>query len=188
MSRRAAFLDRDGTINERPAPHEYVTSVDEFSLLPGAVEGIVKLARAGYVLTVVSNQRGVALGRMTVDVLTDIEATIQEALAERSVRIEAFRYCLHDTPEGCDCRKPAPGMLTGLAKDLDLDMGRSWMIGDSDTDMAAGRAAGTHTALISADGSAAGRADLVAGSLLEVARRVAQDGAPPASNSATRAL
>jgi histidinol-phosphate phosphatase family protein len=172
LSRRAAFLDRDGTLNMRPGEHEYLTQVDQFVWLPGAPEALARLGRASYVLAVVSNQRGVARGLVSLAVLRQIEQRIQDDLAVLECRIEVFRYCFHDLADACDCRKPRPGMLQDLARDLDLDLERSWMIGDAESDVAAGRAAGCHTAFVG-PGALAGGADLVAPSLDQVSRTIA---------------
>jgi D-glycero-D-manno-heptose 1,7-bisphosphate phosphatase len=170
-ARPAVFLDRDGTINVRPPEHDYVRDARDFRLLPGAVEGMVTLARAGYPLVVVSNQRGVSRGLVERETLTAIEAHVQRALAPYGVAVESFRYCVHDIDEGCDCRKPRPGMLHSAARDLGLDLGRSWMIGDSESDIEAGRAAGCRTILLTdgADGEGT-----TARSLLEAARLVGE--------------
>jgi histidinol-phosphate phosphatase family protein len=169
---RAAFLDRDGTLNVRPPEHEYVTRPEDFAWLPGAIEGMLALADAGFVLAVVSNQRGIARGVISRKTLTAIEAEIQAELAPHGAEIAAFRYCPHELDAGCDCRKPKPGMLLELATALNLELAGSWMIGDSATDVAAGRAAGTHTALIASAGE--GDADLTAPTLLDVAAKIAR--------------
>lgn len=169
--RPAVFLDRDGTLNERPADHDYVRSSDAFAWLPGAIEGIVALAGAGFALFVVSNQRGVARGLIGPGVLDAIERRVQSALAPHGVAIEAFRYCVHELDAGCDCRKPAPGMLLDLSAEHVLDRARSWMVGDSASDMEAGRAAGCRCALIAPPGAETG-ADATAPGLLELARAI----------------
>jgi D-glycero-D-manno-heptose 1,7-bisphosphate phosphatase len=167
VSGRAIFLDRDGVLNVRPPEHDYVRSAADFRWLPGAADGAARLGRSGYVLAVVSNQRGVARGLLTWDVLEEIERLIQSELVHRGARIEAFRYCPHDLNEGCSCRKPNPGMILSLADELELDVARSWTIGDSVSDMTAGRAAGTRTMLVGAESAAAMEsADLTAPSLL----------------------
>ena len=148
VSRRAAFLDRDGTLNRRPSDRRYVTSPAEFAWLPGARRGAARLAAAGYVLAVASNQRGVALGVVDQAVLHALEVVIQRDLAPYGCGVEAFSYCTHDHAAECDCRKPHPGMLFRLARELDLDLRRSWMIGDSESDVLAGQAAGCRTALV----------------------------------------
>jgi D-glycero-D-manno-heptose 1,7-bisphosphate phosphatase len=115
------------------------------------VHGLARLAQAGYVLAVVSNQRGVARGLVSPAVLTAIEERIQRDLAPYGCRIDAFRYCVHEEHDGCSCRKPKPGMLLDLADELTLDLRTSWMIGDAVSDVLAGRGAGCHTALLRGD-------------------------------------
>jgi D-glycero-D-manno-heptose 1,7-bisphosphate phosphatase len=145
VTRRAAFLDRDGTINEKPGEHEYVSRVEEFHILPGAVHGLTKLADCGYALVVVSNQRGVARGLVSDDLLRATEKVLQEALRPHGAEIAGFYYCPHELHEKCGCRKPRPGMLLQAASELNLDLAASWMIGDSPSDIEAGRSAGCRT-------------------------------------------
>lgn len=176
MRRAAAFLDRDGTLNVSPAPHRYVERAEDFRWLPGAADAAAALAGAGYVLVIASNQRGVARGMVTAATLQQIEHEIQAELARRGQTVSAFKYCPHDLDAGCDCRKPRPGMLLQAARELELDLARSWMIGDSASDVAAGHAAACQTALIGTPDTAPD-ADLHAGSLLEVSRLIL-DGGP----------
>lgn len=170
MSRPAAFLDRDGTLNVRPAEHRHVGSAEAFRWLPGAAEGAARLARAGYTLVVVSNQRGVALGTVTPAALAAIEEVVQSGLEPHGARIASFRYCPHDLEPPCDCRKPAPGLLLAAADELGLDLAASWMIGDAPSDVGAGRAAGCRTALVGGDTDDA--ADLHAESLEAASRLI----------------
>jgi D-glycero-D-manno-heptose 1,7-bisphosphate phosphatase len=145
------FLDRDGTINVRAAEHDYIRDPRDFRWLPGALEGLVKLARSGRPLVVVSNQRGVSRGLVGCETLRAIETRIQDALEPYGCHIEAFNYCVHDLDAGCECRKPRPGLLLSAARDLQLDLERSWMIGDTEDDVNAGRAAGCRTILLTHD-------------------------------------
>ena len=163
---RAVFLDRDGTLNVRPPVHEYVRDVDDFVWLPGSLEALARLAGAGYLLAVVSNQRGVARGLVTEDALRRVEHRMLHDLRAHGGRIDAFRYCVHDLAEGCDCRKPKPRMVLDLARELDLDLARSWMVGDSDDDVLAGQAAGCRTVLVGGPPRAS-RPSLVARDLAE---------------------
>ncbi len=164
--RPAAFLDRDGVLNElvpdqssgRP---ESPLRVDDVRLLPGAAAAANELARAGFALVCVSNQPAAAKGKVSVEQLHAVHARVLDLLGRQGVRFDATCLCLHH-PEGlvgelsgpCDCRKPAPGMLLDAAKTLGLDLAASWMLGDTDTDMAAGRAAGCRTVLIAHAASA----------------------------------
>jgi D-glycero-D-manno-heptose 1,7-bisphosphate phosphatase len=167
------FLDRDGTLNVRAPEHSYLRSAAQFSWVPGAQVGAALLARAGYVLTVVSNQRGVSRGLVSQPSLEAIEARMQEDLDAHGCRIEAFRYCTHDFSDHCSCRKPRPGLILGLAEELELDLSRSWMIGDSESDILAGAAAGCRTILL-AHTPLDVPADVVLPSILEAGRFLAQ--------------
>jgi D-glycero-D-manno-heptose 1,7-bisphosphate phosphatase len=167
---RAAFVDRDGTLNVCPPAHAYVETAGAFEWLPGAIEGLASLGLQGFALVVVSNQRGVALGLVSASVLEEIEQIIQSALAERGADgVLAFRYCIHGLAERCRCRKPAPGLVTAAADEFGFDLASSWMIGDSESDVLAGAAAGCRTARIMASGTDS-NATLVAPSLLSVAK------------------
>ena len=167
--RPAAFLDRDGTINRRPPPHEYVTRVEEFELIPGAVDGMAALAECGLLLVVVSNQRGMARGLVGAELLDATETVLQDALRPRGAEISAFHYCPHELDEDCGCRKPAPGMLLHAADGLDLDLAASWMIGDSQSDVDAGTGAGCRTVGL---GEGLKGATATAGSLAEAAELI----------------
>lgn len=145
---RAAFLDRDGVLNERPAPHTYVTSRGHLRLLPGIGAAVTRLGAAGWVPIVVSNQRGIARGLVARETLAAIEDEIQAELAHHGTAIAGFFYCPHDHAERCDCRKPAPGLLLRAAEAHGIDLARSAMIGDSESDVLAGQAAGCTTVLI----------------------------------------
>ncbi|MGZ4408088.1 MAG: D-glycero-alpha-D-manno-heptose-1,7-bisphosphate 7-phosphatase [Gaiellaceae bacterium] len=180
LSRRAVFLDRDGTLNVKPAEHEYVSSASEFLWIPGAREAMGRLAGMGYALTVVSNQRGVGRGLVTREALQAIEERIQRDLALEGCTVERFRYCFHNDADGCDCRKPRPGMILALAEELDLDLAHSWVIGDTLSDVVAGKAAGCRTALV---GGAYAEADVLAPSLAEASAVIAAGFQPVASES-----
>lgn len=173
LTRPAAFLDRDGTLNVRPAEHEYLASEGDFVWLSGAREAMARLHDSGYILAVVSNQRGVARDLVSMSAVREIERRIQRDLAGFGCSVEAFRYCFHDLGDACECRKPRPGMLLDLARDLDLDLSQSWMIGDMESDIAAGRAAGCHTALVGSSSAVRG-ADIVAPSLDQASRKITE--------------
>ncbi len=121
-------------------------------------------------LVVASNQRGIARGMVGDDLLRATERTLQEALAPHGVRIAGFYYCPHEIDEDCDCRKPKPGLLLRAAEELGLDLGASWMVGDSAADVTAGTLAGCRTAFL---GPGAGpEATISAPSLREAADRI----------------
>ncbi|MBV8990911.1 MAG: HAD family hydrolase [Solirubrobacterales bacterium] len=171
-ARQAVFLDRDGTINVRAPDHDYIRDVADFRWLPGALEGMVTLARAGLPLFVVSNQRGVSRGLVTDATLTAIEACIRASLQTHGCSVEAFRYCCHDLDAQCDCRKPRPGLLLAVAREYQLDLASCWMIGDSVEDVEAGLAAGCRTIRLTAAPDTSGR---TAPSLLEAATIVLEN-------------
>jgi D-glycero-D-manno-heptose 1,7-bisphosphate phosphatase len=162
----AVFLDRDGTLNEAvPDPDsglpESPLSPADVRLIPGAADAVSELAAAGYVLVCVSNQPSAAKGKATIRELLSVHDAVLSLLAPQGVRIAMSFLCPHH-PEGgaselsgpCDCRKPAPGMLLQARDAMGLDLASSWMLGDTDTDVLAGRAAGCRTVLIDYPGSA----------------------------------
>jgi D-glycero-D-manno-heptose 1,7-bisphosphate phosphatase len=138
-----AFVDRDGTINAKAPEGDYVKSWAEFRFLPGAAEALAALSAAGLRVVVVTNQRGIALGRMSERDLADIHARMLEEAGAAGARVDAVYHCPHHEGE-CDCRKPATGMFERARRELPgLDFSRSVTIGDSDRDMGAGRAIGS---------------------------------------------
>jgi histidinol-phosphate phosphatase family protein len=147
--RPTVILDRDGVLNERPPRAEYVRSREEFTWLDGALEALRLLAEAGYRVVVVSNQAGIARGAMTEDDLVAIHERMKEEAAGAGGRIDAIYYCPHDWDEGCECRKPRPGMLFQAQKDLSLDLSRTLFVGDDERDGEAADAAGCPFALAS---------------------------------------
>lgn len=167
--RRAAFIDRDGVINEE---RRYVHRVEDFALLPGALQGLLQLQRAGYLLVVVTNQAGIARGYYTAaqyDALTDHMLRLTRAAG---VDIASVYHCPHHPQAAvdayrlaCDCRKPAPGMLLAAARDFGLDLPRSLMIGDKRSDIEAGRAAGVGRCILVASGHETSDADRQAADL-----------------------
>jgi len=137
----ALILDRDGVLNRRAARGEYVRSPADWEWLPGAVEALQLLSRAGWRLFVVSNQAGVARGAMTREDLEAVEERMRIDLAGAGVSIDGIYYCLHGWDDGCACRKPRPGMLLRAAREHDLDLTRTPFIGDDERDGLAADAA-----------------------------------------------
>jgi D-glycero-D-manno-heptose 1,7-bisphosphate phosphatase len=176
------YVDRDGTIDELvPDPQtgrpESPLTVEDVALIPGAAAALRRLADAGWILVGASNQPAAAKGTVTREELEAVHASVVELLAADGVRFDDFRVCLHH-PRGvvpeltadCECRKPAPGMLRSAASRLGIDLQRSWMIGDTDGDVLAGRAAGCRTILLTHEPSrhkrtGAARPDLIAPNL-----------------------
>jgi histidinol-phosphate phosphatase family protein len=147
LARRAAvILDRDGVLNKRPPRGEYVTRPEEFEWLPGAREALALLRDAGHTVIVVTNQAGIARGAMTE---ADLEAIHERMRAEAGGAVARIYHCPHGWDEGCECRKPAPGMLFQAQRDFDLDLTRTPFIGDDERDREAADAAGCPSILVS---------------------------------------
>jgi D-glycero-D-manno-heptose 1,7-bisphosphate phosphatase len=171
--KRAAFLDRDGVINRKPPEGQYVTRWEEMQFLPGVAEAIALLIGAGFCVIVVSNQRCVAKGLLTVRDLDLIHLRMCKELAAVGAEITEVYYCPHEKQPPCSCRKPAPGMLLAAARAHEIALPASWMIGDSDIDMEAGRNAGCRTARMLESGQVArGVADVFAPSLLHAVHQI----------------
>lgn len=192
MGRPAVFLDRDWTLIEDPG---YLSDPQAVRLLPGVATALQRLAEAGYVLIVITNQAGIAKGYLTEKTLEGIHQELRRLLAAQGAAVDAIYYCPY-SPEGTipaytresDCRKPAPGMLLAAAKDLDIDLSCSWMVGDGPRDIGAGKAAGCRTIRIQLPPSLAGhlhpeeeqrcgRADFTVTSLAEAAELICATGA-----------
>jgi len=160
MPLRAVFLDRDGIINQlvmNPATGEYESphALSEIEILPGVGTAAKRLVDAGFALFTVSNQPSAAKGKVSLDTLLQNEAWIEAQLRDAGAPITRGYYC-HHHPEGvvadlsgpCDCRKPAPGSLLTARDTFGVDLSRSWMIGDQDTDVQCGQNAGCRTILV----------------------------------------
>ena len=139
------FLDRDGVLNEKMPEGRYVTSWDEFHILPGVPEAIARLNQAGLRAIVVSNQRGIALGLYTAADLEAIHAAFQRILSNHGAHIDAFFICPHHADQ-CNCRKPLPGLFEQAAAQFPgISAATSVMVGDSLVDMEFGRCLGMAT-------------------------------------------
>lgn len=147
---RAIFLDRDGTINQYKG---FLTKADAFELLPGVTEAIKLINRSGFLAIVVSNQPVIARGDCSFEELRTIHDKMETELGKLGAFVDAIYYCPHHTDKGfegeridykinCNCRKPKPGLLMQAAKDWNVDLKESYMIGDSDRDVQAGQTAG----------------------------------------------
>ena len=165
--KKAAFLDRDGVINKKAPGNGYITRSQDFQLLPGAVESIKLLNQAGFLVIVVTNQRGIATGLLSGEALAQIHAKMSTELAADGAHLDAIYFCPHEIEPPCTCRKPAPGMLLTAATEFHIDLHNCWMIGDSESDREAGRRAGCRTITIAPQPlPATNNSDLFADSLL----------------------
>lgn len=153
---KAVFLDRDGTINKHVG---FLRNVDEFELLPKVAQAIKLINELGYLAIVVTNQPVIARGEVTVEQLEIIHKKMETLLGQEGAYLDAIYYCPHHPHKGyegeiselkieCSCRKPKPGMLLEAAKKFNIDLSASWMIGDGENDIQAGKSAGCKTALI----------------------------------------
>ena len=148
----AVFLDRDGTIN---VEKDYLCKVDDFEFIPGAPEAIKRLNDAGFLVIVVTNQSGVARGYYRLADVDRLHAHIKDELSALGAAIDAFYVCPHHPTEGlgefrrqCQCRKGAPGMLLQAARDHDIDLSQSFVVGDKLADVEAGESAGCSTIMV----------------------------------------
>jgi D-glycero-D-manno-heptose 1,7-bisphosphate phosphatase len=159
----AIFLDRDGVINRKAPEGHYVSSWEEFEFIPGAREALALLAARRAAIIVATNQRGIALGRLTASDLADIHRRMLDAVAETGGRIDAVYHCPHD--EGCRCRKPEVGMFEQAAREHGVTLTDSVLVGDSPSDMIAAHRIGALAVIVGdrASDDADGRfADLLA--------------------------
>ncbi|HEY0377014.1 MAG TPA: HAD family hydrolase [Pyrinomonadaceae bacterium] len=152
MSRRAVFMDRDGTISEEVG---YVNHPSRYRVFPYSAEAVRLLNEAGWLAILVTNQAGVARGYFTEDVITAVHGVLETELARGGARLDAVYYCAHHPTVGeppyrldCDCRKPKPGLITRAARDFDVDLAQSWMVGDRSSDVELAHNAGTRSAFV----------------------------------------
>ncbi len=157
---RAVFLDRDGVINELVYYPEQGTidspfTATQLKLLPGVGQAVGNLSRAGYKIIMVSNQPGIAKGHHTMAAFQEIAEKMRDGLASEGGSLDGEYYCFHhpnaaviSLREECDCRKPEPGLLLRAAGEMNIDLPRSWMVGDGITDIQAGKSAGCRTILL----------------------------------------
>ena len=182
--RPAAFLDRDGTIIEHV---ELIHKIEDVHLLPGAAQGIKQLNERGYFTVIVTNQPAIARGVCSEEDIQRLNDDVVERLAKQSARIDAVYYCPHH-PEAnvekyrikCDCRKPEIGMMTAAEKEHNLDMEKSWMVGDTTRDIQAGNRAKLKTILVKTGQGGndvwqlESKADFVVDDLLAAAKVIAE--------------
>jgi len=169
---RVLFLDRDGVINEKAGPGDYITSWDEFRFCDGVARLLIVAEQRQLKRVVITNQQCVGKGLLDRRALEALHRRMTEALESAGASIDRIYYCPHLESERCECRKPRPGLLYQAMQELggDVDLGNSYFVGDTESDMMAGRAAGVRTILIADSGGLhdASLADHVVGSLREV--------------------
>ena len=153
---KAIFLDRDGTINKYVG---FLRNIDDFELIEGVTDAIKKINASGYLAVVVTNQPVIARGEVSFENMEKIHNKMETLLGREGAYLDAIYYCPHHPHKGyegerpelkfdCECRKPKPGMLIQASTDFNIDLSQSWMIGDGENDIKAGKAAGCKTALV----------------------------------------
>ncbi|WAH38908.1 D-glycero-alpha-D-manno-heptose-1,7-bisphosphate 7-phosphatase [Alicyclobacillus dauci] len=143
--RAAVFLDRDGVINDH---RHFVNGPDDLYLFPYSGKAIAELNRSAFFVGVVTNQGGIGLGYSTEEALHEVHNKMQDILVADGAHLDAIHYCPHAPKAGCTCRKPKPGMILEMASQYHLDLERSYMVGDRDVDILAGKRAGCKTVLV----------------------------------------
>jgi D-glycero-D-manno-heptose 1,7-bisphosphate phosphatase len=164
------FLDRDGTVNRKAPEGQYITSPGDLALVPGAAAAISRLNAASVQVILVTNQRWLS-GLPDVAPYERVHARLEELLAEQGAHLDAAYYCPHASGS-CRCRKPAAGLLERAAEERRLSLTDAVMIGDRESDIVAGRAAGTATILLSAERKAPSSADYVVADLAAAVRLI----------------
>ncbi|MFQ5879397.1 MAG: D-glycero-alpha-D-manno-heptose-1,7-bisphosphate 7-phosphatase [Dehalococcoidia bacterium] len=167
----AVFLDRDGTINRDVS---YCSRPQEVALLPGVAQAIRAFNRLGLKVVVITNQSGVARGYFDEAMLAQIHIEMERRLAAQGARIDAIYYCPHHPDDGCPCRKPGTALAWRAARELEIDVASSWVVGDAVTDVAMGRRLGCRTILLTSSGESpsAATADLLVPDLGAAARHM----------------
>lgn len=196
MKRPAVFIDRDGTISEEVG---YINHPSRFRVFPYASSAIKLLNDRGWLAVIITNQAGVARGYFSETMIQTVHDNLEKSLRDKGARVDGIYYCAHHPSVGeppyrqdCDCRKPKPGLVNRAAKDLDIALERSWMVGDRYSDIELARNAGVHAALVlsgygrgeweSQRGSWEHQPDLVSEDLLEAVRSITSS-AVTANNS-----
>lgn len=137
---RVVFLDRDGVINKNR--DDYVKSIQEFVFLPNAIKAISKIRELGYMIILVTNQSAVNRGIISLNELNQIHKYMIEELEKNNCKIDKIYFCPHRPDENCECRKPKMGLLKQAIEDFKIDISKSWLIGDSETDIVMAKKAG----------------------------------------------
>jgi histidinol-phosphate phosphatase family protein len=139
---RAVFLDRDGVLTRER--QDYVKTPDELEILPGLEAPLQEIQKWGFLIVIITNQSVIGRGLTTHREMSKIHEKLRRELARFGCTIDAIYYCPHRPDEGCDCRKPNPGLILKASNELGIDISRSWMIGDKEIDLEAAKRAGCH--------------------------------------------
>jgi D-glycero-D-manno-heptose 1,7-bisphosphate phosphatase len=145
MAKRFVLIDRDGTLN---VEKQYLSDPNQLELIPGAAPALKRLQEAGWGICVVSNQSGIARGYFDLGQVAKVHQRLAEMLAEIDVRLDGIYLCPHGPDDGCDCRKPLPGMVRQAMAEHRFDPRRVWVIGDKEADVGLGHAVGAKSILV----------------------------------------
>lgn len=143
---KLVVLDRDGVINYDS--DDYVKSVDEWIPLPGSIDALAKLTKAGYQIAIATNQSGISRGYFTVETLNAMHEKMMTLATDAGAKIDFIAYCPHGPDDSCDCRKPLPGLIHQIENALNISAKGCYMVGDSLRDLQAGSAAGLTPVLV----------------------------------------
>jgi len=176
VNRKTIFLDRDGVINTKPPVHDYVKTKEGFEFLPRVSQAIRRLNEAGFRVVIVSNQRGVARGVISPEQLDSVNAHMLSELERHGAKIDEIYICPHEAG-ACNCRKPDIGLFLQAEADVPVDKQESYMIGDMESDIQAGRRYGVKTILIREQKDLDFGQDVTFASLDEAAKAIVSEGA-----------
>lgn len=151
MKSRAIFLDRDGVINKNR--DDYVKNIKELEILPFVAKAINLMNKTNFKVIVISNQSGVNRGLISINKLYEIHEFMKNKLLQENARIDGIYFCPHRPDESCNCRKPKPALILNAANDLDIDLSKSFMIGDRESDRIAAKEAGVQFVFINTNGN-----------------------------------
>jgi len=176
MSYKAVFLDRDGTI-AKDVP--YCSSPDDFNLLPTVPEAIKIFNESNFKVVVITNQSGISRGYFTEKTLAKIHKKMGNELKKQGAKVDAIYYCPHHPDDNCDCRKPKTALFQQAAKELNINIGNSYVVGDMPLDINAGKSLGCRTVIVTTGpdkGSCiTNTADYTAHNLLEAAQWIVEN-------------
>lgn len=148
--KKCVFFDRDGIVNVSPGPG-YVERAEDFRIQPAFVESLRAVYDKGFFAALITNQQGIGKGLYSLDEVRAMHDRLGAKLALEGLAVPPLYVCPHLASEGCACRKPKPGMILAAAEEHGIDLNASWMVGDSESDVAAGHAAGCRTVLVNAE-------------------------------------
>lgn len=181
MKKKAVFLDRDGVISRNDPEYEkityYITKWKDFIFLSHVFEGISAIKKKNYLAIIVTDQPGIGKGFITMKRAEEINKKMIQEFAKKGIVIDGIYMCPHKKEDNCECKKPSPKMLLQAAKDFDIDLKNSFIVGDKTTDIEAGKRAGVKSILVltgyqGKDGRSQAKPDIVCKDLVEVAEAI----------------